>query len=173
MQYSWIFLLTNLSLLVSNSSPSFFLFFLFSSNPRFLPCSCFHLPPSILPFVFSSFQSSSKLSPLLGMRTMFLHLKYQWFSSAQQPFSSRLAISQRLFSNQRVIVFVWWIIFSRLGDVMCFWSSFVHTLPTSSDGFTALSSNITPITGLVIMMRMVAFNPELNAEQVKLQKKSL
>ena len=55
--------------------------------------------------------------------------------------SSRLVISRMLFSNHTVILFVWWIIFSRFGDVKCLISSFVHTLPTSSDGRTALKNN--------------------------------
>ena len=45
-----------------------------------------------------------------------------------------------LFSNHKVILFVWWIIFKRFGDVKCLMSSFVQTLPTNSDGRTALEA---------------------------------
>lgn len=55
--------------------------------------------------------------------------------------SSKFGNSSILLSNQTVILFVWWIIFSRFGEVRCFRSSFVHTLPTSSEGRTALKAN--------------------------------
>ena len=78
-----------------------------------------------------------------------LHVLFLWILTVRisitlfktATLSSKFGNSSILFSNQTVILFVWWIIFSRFGEVRCFMSSFVHTLPTSSEGRTALKTN--------------------------------
>ena len=83
-----------------------------------------------------------------------LHVLFLWILTVRisitlfktATLSSKFGNSSILFSNQTVILFVWWIIFKRFGEVRCFMSSFVQTLPTSSEGRTALKTMEAEIT---------------------------